>query len=114
MPSREPEYALEVGPARCWSQHACACACMRMHAAVSLKTLGMRMQDLQFGRTFTDHLLTAEHVEGKGWGRPQIRPFAHGITVHPAATVLHYGMCCFEGMKAYHGADGRGRLFRHV
>ncbi len=21
-------------------------------------------------------------------------------------------MCCFEGMKAYHGADGRMRLFR--
>ena len=26
--------------------------------------------------------------------------------------MLHYGMCCFEGMKAYMGADGRGRLFR--
>jgi hypothetical protein len=70
------------------------------------------MQDLKFGRTFTDHLLIAEHVDGAGWGRPQIRPFSQGITVHPAATVLHYGMCCFEGMKAYHGADGRGRLFR--
>lgn len=32
--------------------------------------------------------------------------------MHPAAPVLHYGMCCFEGMKAYLGVDGRGRLFR--
>lgn len=30
----------------------------------------------------------------------------------PAPQVLHYGMCCFEGMKAYQGADGRVRLFR--
>ena len=34
--------------------------------------------------------------------------------MHPAAQVLHYGMCCFEGMKAYHGVDGRGRLFRQA
>lgn len=32
--------------------------------------------------------------------------------LHPVLQVLHYGMCCFEGMKAYHGADGRMRLFR--
>lgn len=70
------------------------------------------LQDLKFGQKFTDHLFIAEHTEGKGWGQPQIRPFSQGITVHPAAQVLHYGMCCFEGMKAYLGVDGRGRLFR--
>jgi branched-chain amino acid aminotransferase len=32
--------------------------------------------------------------------------------MHPAAQVLHYGMTCFEGMKAYKGADGLPRLFR--
>ena len=26
--------------------------------------------------------------------------------------VLHYGVECFEGMKAYKGKDGRLRLFR--
>ena len=72
------------------------------------------MQSVRFGQTFTDHLLMVEHVEGQGWGRPQIRPFAEGLTIHPASTVLHYGMCCFEGMKAYLGVDGRGRLFRHA
>ena len=72
------------------------------------------LQSVRFGQTFTDHLLTVEHVEGRGWGRPQIRPFAEGFTVHPASTVLHYGMCCFEGMKAYLGVDGRGRLFRQA
>ncbi|EIE23563.1 branched-chain amino acid aminotransferase II [Coccomyxa subellipsoidea C-169] len=70
------------------------------------------MPELKFGQVFTDHLFIVEHAEGAGWGRPQIRPFSQGITVHPAAQVLHYGMCCFEGMKAYLGVDGRGRLFR--
>ena len=70
------------------------------------------MQNLRFGQTFTDHLLTVEHTVGQGWGRPQIRALADGLHVHPAAPVLHYGMCCFEGMKAYLGVDGRGRLFR--
>jgi branched-chain amino acid aminotransferase len=32
--------------------------------------------------------------------------------LHCTAQVLHYGMCCFEGMKAYAGVDGRMRLFR--
>ena len=70
------------------------------------------VQNLRFGQTFTDHLLTVEHAVGQGWGRPQIRALADGLHVHPAAPVLHYGMCCFEGMKAYLGVDGRGRLFR--
>jgi hypothetical protein len=34
------------------------------------------------------------------------------LQLHPAAQVLHYGTCCFEGMKAYLGPDGQGLLFR--
>jgi branched-chain amino acid aminotransferase len=34
------------------------------------------------------------------------------ISVHMAATGLHYGQEAFEGLKAYMGADGRTRLFR--
>lgn len=56
-------------------------------------------------------MFTVEHVVNEGWTRPRIGPF-ESIPVHPAAPVLHYGMCCFEGMKAYAGADGRMRLFR--
>jgi branched-chain amino acid aminotransferase len=36
------------------------------------------------------------------------------LQLHPAAQVLHYGTCCFEGMKAYLGPDGKGLLFRWV
>ncbi|KAK9761321.1 hypothetical protein K7432_013857 [Basidiobolus ranarum] len=34
------------------------------------------------------------------------------ITLHIAATVLHYGQECFEGLKAYYGKDGKVRIFR--
>lgn len=69
------------------------------------------VQDLVFGASFTDHMFLVEHVEGQGWGQPVIKPFGH-IPMHPAAQALHYGVCCFEGMKGYLGKDGKARLFR--
>jgi hypothetical protein len=73
----------------------------------------LKPQGLPFGRVFTDHMLAAEHSDGPGWGAPAVRPFAR-LSLHPATQVLHYGMSCFEGMKAFAGVDGRGRLFRRV
>lgn len=70
------------------------------------------VQDLVFGASFTDHMFLVEHIDGKGWGQPVIKPFG-SISVHPAAQTLHYGVCCFEGMKAYLGKDGKARLFRY-
>ncbi|GAB4819863.1 hypothetical protein N2152v2_006909 [Parachlorella kessleri] len=71
----------------------------------------VNLEDLKFGTCFTDHMFLAEHTAEAGWGQPAIKPFGF-IPLHPAAQVLHYGMCCFEGMKAYQGVDGRARLFR--
>lgn len=34
------------------------------------------------------------------------------IRMHVAATALHYGQSCFEGLKAFRGADGIVRIFR--
>uniref|UniRef100_A0A383W5S4 branched-chain-amino-acid transaminase n=1 Tax=Tetradesmus obliquus TaxID=3088 RepID=A0A383W5S4_TETOB len=68
-------------------------------------------EELPFGKVFTDHMLLADHTAEHGWGKPRIVPFGP-LQLHPAAQVLHYGSCCFEGMKAYLGQDGRGRLFR--
>lgn len=34
------------------------------------------------------------------------------IRLHIAATALHYGQACFEGLKAFRGRDGRIRIFR--
>ena len=35
------------------------------------------------------------------------------LPIHIGATCLHYGQESFEGLKAYSGADGKIRLFRH-
>lgn len=69
------------------------------------------LEELRFGQTFTDHMLCVRFQSGSGWAAPHIMPFGP-LQLHPAAQVLHYGTSCFEGMKAYLGADGKGRLFR--
>ena len=61
-----------------------------------LPSLPPPMQALKFGAVFTDHMFVAEHAAGRGWAAPAIRPLAP-IALHPAAQVLHYGMCAFEG-----------------
>jgi len=64
-----------------------------------------------FGTIFTDHMLTMEYEEGKGWHEAKIVPYAP-ITLDPAAMIFHYGQTVFEGMKAYRTEDGRVLLFR--
>ncbi|KAM9510605.1 branched-chain-amino-acid aminotransferase, mitochondrial-like [Guaruba guarouba] len=64
-----------------------------------------------FGRSFTPHMLWVEWGRERGWGPPRIRPL-RDLGLHPAACGLHYGIALFEGLRAFHGADGRVRLFR--
>lgn len=66
---------------------------------------------LVFGRTFTDHMLSIEWTEANGWAAPQIVPYGP-LNLDPAAVVLHYAFECFEGMKAFKDSDGNVRLFR--
>lgn len=66
---------------------------------------------LKFGHTFADHMLEIDYTPEEGWGAPRIVP--HGpISIDPAASSLHYGLQCFEGMKAYLDSDKKIRLFR--
>ncbi len=66
---------------------------------------------LGFGKHFTDHMFMMEYDEGKGWHSPRIEPY-HRLSLDPASSVLHYAQEIFEGLKAYHSADGRTLLFR--
>lgn len=66
---------------------------------------------LLFGAKFTDHMLTIDWDSKTGWHAPEIKPFGN-LTLHPAASTLHYALQCFEGMKAYKDANGTPRLFR--
>ena len=34
------------------------------------------------------------------------------LNLHIGATCMHYGQACFEGLKAFRGADGKVRIFR--
>ncbi|XP_065835628.1 branched-chain-amino-acid aminotransferase-like [Oscarella lobularis] len=64
-----------------------------------------------FGSVFTDHMLEIDWTVEKGWESPLISPY-HDFPMSPATSALHYGIECFEGMKAYRGVDGKVRLFR--
>ncbi len=66
---------------------------------------------LGFGKYFTDHMFIMDYSREEGWKNARIVPFAN-ISLHPAATVLHYGSEIFEGLKAYRRADGKVQLFR--
>ncbi|KAK5120487.1 hypothetical protein LTR85_006142 [Meristemomyces frigidus] len=66
---------------------------------------------LIFGRTFTDHMLSLEWTAGEGWLAPHITPYQN-LSLDPATCVLHYAFEAFEGMKAYKDKSGQVRLFR--
>ena len=66
---------------------------------------------LGFGQIFTDHMFLMDFDPDKGWHDARIVPFGP-LPIHPAATVFHYGVEIFEGLKAYRRADGAVALFR--
>jgi branched-chain amino acid aminotransferase len=55
-------------------------------------------------------MLTVEYKSGM-WQAPKIQPY-HNLNLSPAASSLHYGLQCFEGLKAYIDDDRKIRLFR--
>ncbi len=69
------------------------------------------LDDPGFGRYFTDHMVTASWTPEAGWHDARLTAYAP-IQLDPAAAVLHYGQEIFEGLKAYHHADGSVWAFR--
>ena len=69
------------------------------------------MNNLGFGKYYTDHMFEMDYTKGIGWHDPKIVPY-HDLVMDPASMVLHYGQATFEGLKAYIGKDGEIRLFR--
>jgi len=66
--------------------------------------------NLQFGRTFSDHMFVADYENGE-WKNLQIVPYAE-ISMSPAASALHYGQAIFEGIKAFKQPNGEISIFR--
>ncbi len=74
------------------------------------KLSSVNFDNLQFGKTFTDHMFTADYADGQ-WGNFEIVPYGD-ITFSPAISSLHYGQTFFEGLKAFKHENGTVSIFR--
>ena len=68
------------------------------------------LNNIPFGKYFTDHMLEANYENGE-WGTVEIKPY-QAITIDPACAALHYGQAIFEGIKAYKTKEGEVFIFR--
>lgn len=67
-------------------------------------------KNLGFGYMKTDFNVRCNYTNGV-WGELEVHDTEY-ISLHMAATVLHYGQESFEGLKAFRGKDGKIRIFR--
>jgi branched-chain amino acid aminotransferase len=70
----------------------------------------LELENLPFGKYFTDHMLEAEYENGK-WVNVEIKPY-QPLVLDPSLAALHYGQSIFEGIKAYKDADSAAFIFR--
>lgn len=68
------------------------------------------LENLPFGKYFTDHMLEAEYENGK-WTNVEIKPY-QPLLLEPSTAALHYGQAIFEGIKAYKNEQGDAFVFR--
>lgn len=69
-------------------------------------------KNLGFGYSKTDYNVRTWYRNGK-WGELEVSD-SEMISIHMAATSLHYGQEAFEGLKAFRGKDGKIRVFRMI
>lgn len=74
------------------------------------KLKDISLEDIPFGRYFTDHMLEADYENGE-WKNVEIKPY-QPMLLEPSLAALHYGQAIFEGIKAYKDADGNAFIFR--
>lgn len=68
-------------------------------------------QAFDFGKAFSDRMLTMTYDPEKGWHNARIKKYEN-FSLSPATMCLHYGQLIFEGLKAYRRQDGKIGLFR--
>ncbi|MFC4533659.1 branched-chain amino acid aminotransferase [Sphaerisporangium dianthi] len=64
-----------------------------------------------FGQTFTDHMISIDYTEGRGWHDARLMPYGP-LMLDPATSVFHYAQELFEGLKAYRQSGGSIVTFR--
>jgi branched-chain amino acid aminotransferase len=70
----------------------------------------LTLENLPFGRYFTDHMLEADYENGE-WKNIEIKPY-QPLLIEPSLAALHYGQAIFEGIKAYKHQNGDAYIFR--
>src|SRR5882724_431341 len=68
------------------------------------------LNNLPFGKYFTDHVLEADYEDGE-WKFAEIKPY-QPLLFEPSLAALHYGQAIFEGIKAYRNKQGEAYIFR--
>ena len=74
------------------------------------KLQDLNLDNLPFGRYFTDHMLEADYENGE-WKNIEIKPY-QPLLLSPSVAALHYGQAIFEGIKAYKDREGNPFIFR--
>lgn len=74
------------------------------------KLNNLNLENLSFGKYFTDHMLEADFENGE-WKNIEIKPY-QPLLLSPSLAALHYGQAIFEGVKAYKDNEGNAYIFR--
>ena len=69
------------------------------------------MENPGFGRVFTDHMISADWDEERGWSELEAGPH-EPLQLAPSALGLQYAQSVFDGLKAFAQPDGSVGVFR--
>ena len=78
--------------------------------AESSKLKTLELENIPFGKYFSDHMLEADY-EGGEWKNIEIKPY-QPLLLAPSNAAIHYGQSIFEGIKAYKHKNGDAFIFR--
>lgn len=78
--------------------------------AETSKLKELSLDNMPFGRFFSDHMLEADYENGE-WKNIEIKPY-QPLLLSPSVAALHYGQAIFEGIKAYKDRNGNPFIFR--
>ncbi len=74
------------------------------------KLQDLNLENLPFGKYFSDHMLEADYENGE-WKNVEIKPY-QPLLLNPSVAAIHYGQSIFEGIKAYKDRQGEAYIFR--
>lgn len=87
-----------------------AAADIKISRAHHSKLEELSLENIPFGKYFTDHMLEADYIDGE-WKNIEIKPY-QPLMMAPSLASLHYGQAIFEGIKAYKSENGDAYIFR--